>query len=171
MKICSYLLILFSMLATVTGCQHDPYADWFVEKDVPEATLIGSYRVTQETIQHFSGLEMRLMPGGRFPIHQEARIVLKEDHQAVLADIPIDLIERVCILNGEGTWKVKKYERTAVYIVVASRGREPACPEGEYVLALFDDSASPFHSHANYPLLHLTIGDPDSGDAVQFEKD
>lgn len=172
MRIGNSLLVLFLMLAAVTGCQHDPYAGWFVEKDVPEAILIGTYHVTAETIKHFSGQDIRRIPGGRLPINKDARTVLEKDHRMSLTNIPIDLGDReLCILNGEGTWRVRKYQRTSVYLTLASRGSVRACPEGEFAFELFDDSASPFHSQAKYPLLHLTIGDPDSGDALQFEKD
>jgi hypothetical protein len=37
------LLILFAAL-TAIGCQHDPYADWFVKQDVPESSLLGTLR-------------------------------------------------------------------------------------------------------------------------------
>lgn len=38
-------------------------------------------------------------------------------------------------------------------------------------LELFDDSVLHPRARTKYPLLHLTIGDPDSGDTLQFEKD
>ena len=168
-------LVMLVML-TITGCQHDPYADWFVTKDVAGNVLAGSYHVTPETIERFSNKEMPFIPGGRLPISREARIVLNSNHKVSLANIPIDWVKpALCILNGNGDWKVDKREDyTIVFVTLTAAYASPAgCPNGQFgfALELFDDSALHPRSRTKYPLLHLTIGDPDSGDALQFEKD
>jgi len=168
-------MILFAAL-TAIGCQHDPYADWFVKKDVPESSLLGTYHVTQETLEYFANHDMRFIPGGRLPVKRETRIELAPSHKILLQQMPIDLGEApFCILSGRGTWKVDKHQDySAVFVTLSTR--QPSangCPKGEFalVLELFDDSMLRRHSSTKYPLLHLTIGDPDSGNALQFEKD
>jgi hypothetical protein len=134
---------LVAVLA-LCGCQHDPYADWFVTKDVPANTLIGSYHVTEGTLRHFTAAKLPFVDGGRLPI---SRVTKHQEYTAVDVTLPH--------VGGSGS----------------------RCPEGDFGfdLELFDDSAvrslSRDRSPTRHPLLHLTIGDPDSGDALQFERD
>ncbi len=169
-----FVLLLLMMLA-VAGCQYDPYADWFVKKDVPESALVGSYYVTDETMEFFSTRDMAFMPGHRLPITRHAKIVLDKDHKMSLSRIPIDLGEPpLCVLDGEGTWDVMRTAYTRISMSLSNaKPSAPGCPAGKFgfQLELFDDSKLHAHSNTKYPLLHLTIGDPDSGDAVHFERD
>jgi hypothetical protein len=170
----SKALFVLLLLVTLAGCQHNPYADWFVKKDVPESALVGSYHVTDETVEFFSTRDMAFMPRHRLPITRQAKIVLDKDHKMSLSRIPIDLGEPpLCILDGEGTWDVMRTANTWISISISnSKPSGPGCPAGKVglQLELFDDSKLHVHSNTKYPLLHLIIGDPDSGDAVQFEK-
>ena len=172
-KLAITLIVLLAFV--VTGCQFDPYADWFVKKDVPEERLVGHYRVTDETIQHFATSKVPGIPDGRLTIAREARINLEKNHKISVAHVPLDWSQTVCTLDGQGTWNVGKHQDfTAISVrLVLTQLSSPVCPKGEFGfdLELFDDSALHPHSKTKYPLLHLTIGDPDSGDAVQFEKD
>ena len=163
-------------VSALCGCQFNPYADWFVTKDVTEKQLVGSYHVTDETVKHCATTEMPFLDGRHLPLSRDARITLTSDHKISVSQVPIDLGgPRACMLTASGTWKVSKHqEYTSVHINLAHpQASAPGCPEGEFGfdLELFDDSALPKHSATRYPLLHLTIGDPDSGDALQFERD
>ena len=138
--------------------------------------MLGTYHVTKETFEHFASAKTLSIPGGRLSLTHDARIELATGHKIALRQIPIDLGETLfCILSGEGTWKVDKHqEYSAVFVTLANlQPSAKGCPRGEFGfdLELFDDSSLQFHSKTKYPLLHLTIGDPDSGDALQFEKD
>ena|ERR1700674_1379139 len=74
-------LLVFSVcvMACLCGCQHDPYADWFATKQIPEATLIGSYEVTQDTLDHFAFAKLSLIGGGKLTVSREPRIVVASD--------------------------------------------------------------------------------------------
>jgi hypothetical protein len=169
-----HVLLAFAITAVV-GCQFDPYADWFVKKNVAEDRLVGHYRVTNETIQHFATTKVPGVPDGRLTIAREAQIDLEKNHKISVAHVPIDWAGRECIMEGHGIWSVGKHQDfTAVSVkLILTKPSSPVCPKGEFGfdLELFDDSMLHAHSNTKYPLLHLTIGDPDMGDAVQFEKD
>ena len=77
------------------------------------------------------------------------------------------------MLNGAGNWKlVRSNNFMALQVIKEALAPQSGCPTGEFgfELHLFDDSLMHFRSHRKYPFLNLTIGDPDSGDALQFER-
>lgn len=169
----------FAAVLFLCGCQHDPYADWFVTKSIPDNTLLGSYHITAETLEHFARADLPSLQGHRLPLSRDAKIVLAADHKISVSQVAIDWLDaqrhHVCVLNSTGTWKVAKHQEFTAVNVTLEHLQSPGqgCPDRGlgFGLELFDDSIMPWHSAAKYPLLHLSIGDPDSGDALQFEKD
>jgi hypothetical protein len=67
-------------------------------------------------------------------------------------------------VTGRGSWRLGKTENFAVVwaSIVNEEPNSPCMGNFGYELMLYGNK-SPYK-------LHITIGDPDSGDAVQFEK-
>src|SRR5262245_52110583 len=105
------------------GCQHDPYADWFVTKKVQEKTLVGSYHVTHDTLEHFAQRKFSFVQEGQLPLSPDAKIIIADDHSITVSQVPIDWspsdgsADRFCVLNAPGTWRLGKQQKfTAVYV-------------------------------------------------------
>ncbi len=114
-------------------------------------------------------------------VSRDAKIVLTSDHKISVSQVPIDwwsdgAKHYACVIDADGTWRIAKHQEFTVVRAVLENLQplaQQGCPDRNFGLdlELFDDSITPWHSAAKYPLLHLTIGDPDSGEALQFEKD
>ena len=169
------------MLISITlllGCQHDPYADWFVKKQVSDEAILGTYRVTDDTVTHFATTKITFLPGGKLPVGPDAKIVLTGDHKIYFSAVPWDALSgQVCVLSGAGAWRLARKDEFASLQVSLDENhagrKSPGCPDRAFgfYINLLDDSLLPWHSHGKYPLLHLSIGDPDSGDALQFQRE
>jgi hypothetical protein len=67
-------------------------------------------------------------------------------------------------LNGSGSWRISKNDSFTKIIAVITNN-DPSSPcDGEFGYELMLYGQKPPYK------LHITIGDPDSGDAIQFEK-
>jgi hypothetical protein len=100
-----------------------------------------------------------------FAISNSAKVILFVDHTAEFVQVPEDFrgVE-ACSVTGRGSWQLGKNDRFEI-VRATIVNEEPASPcKGDfaYELVLYGKKA-PYK-------LHVTIGDPDSGDAVQFEK-
>lgn len=176
-KVSSWLFLLIA-ICLLSGCQHDPYADWFVKKQVSDEAILGTYVVTDDTLEHFATTKIPALHGKALSVGREAKIVLTGDHKIYLSSIPDwDAFNgQVCVLSGDGVWELAKNDDFTIVQVCLGKnyagGKMPGCPDGEFgfQLNLFDDSLLHWRSHRKYPVLHLTVGDPDSGDALQFQR-
>ena len=103
-----------------------------------------------------------------FPINKTASIVLSPDHKAAFYRVPEDYFDRgfkaACSITGNGSWSIGKNDNFTV-VIASITNAEPNSPcKGEFAYELFVYGKEPPYR------LHITIGDPDSGDAIQFEK-
>jgi len=98
-------------------------------------------------------------------VDHSARIVLSSDHKAEFVHVPEDYLGKAaCSVTGRGSWLLGKNDSFSV-VRVSIVNEEPNSPckwDFAYELMLYGRK-SPYK-------LHITIGDPDSGDAVQSEK-
>lgn len=175
-KISSWLFLLIAIWL-VSGCQHDPYADWFIKQQVSDEAILGTYVVTDDTIRHFATKKFSFVHGETIQVGRDAKIVVTGDHKIYFSSVPLDALnDQVCVLSGDGVWELAKNDDFTIVQVSLGKsyaGRKmPGCPDGEFgfQLNLFDDSLLHWRSHREYPVLHLTVGDPDSGDALQFQR-
>lgn len=147
--------------AMLTACQHDPWANEFLTKQPLERDLVGTYAVDADSQRRQITLPMSNAP---FPVSSSGRIVLSSDHKAVLTRVPEYDGEKPCSLSGHGSWELGRNDRYAVVNVQVQNEDMGGGCRGQlgFQLMVFGDKP-PYK-------LHITIGDPDSGDAVQFEK-
>ncbi len=102
---------------------------------------------------------------GILPINKSATIVLSPDHKAEFKHVPVDYRGLdACSVTGKGSWNIGKNDSfTVVRASITNEERTNSC-KGEFAYELDLYGKKPPYK------LHITIGDPDSGNAVQFEK-
>ncbi|MGB7848654.1 MAG: hypothetical protein WBL63_23780 [Candidatus Acidiferrum sp.] len=101
-------------------------------------------------------------------ISRDARIELSADRKAQFSQVSeIDeFAKKTCVINGIGSWRLNRNDEYAVIDVQIQR---------EDYRRLADGCELTYHGqlmlYGKKPpyKLHITIGDPDSGDALQFE--
>jgi len=148
----SILLSLIALL--VSGCQFDPYTERYTSVRPESADLAGAYRLTRE-----SEVLIRERRGSPVP---SSRITIRPNGAITFRDVP-DLMTDFfadssgALLSGAGTWRIERRQSQwwALYVDL---------PEQRlWTEVLLIGDKSPY-------ILHFTIGDPDAGDALQFER-
>jgi hypothetical protein len=154
--------IVLSALLFLAGCQYDPWANGFVATQPAEQEVAGTYAIDADSQKRSIKIPMS---NAAFPVNRTARIVLSPDHKAEFLHVPQDYQgEKACSVTGRGSWNLGKIDRYAV-VRASIVNQESGSPcDGEFAYEL--------HLYGKRPpyKLHVTIGDPDAGDAVQFEK-
>jgi len=154
--------MLVLSLVLLVGCQHDPWADRFLTFQPSEEDVAGTYVIDADSQKRNIKLPQN---NGTFPIGHSAQIVLSGDHNAQFIHVPEDYRGEVaCSVTGRGSWHLGKNDSFSVVraSIVNEEPNSPCKGDFAYELMLYG-KRSPYK-------LHITIGDPDSGDAVQFEK-
>ena len=108
------------------------------------------------------------MSGAPLKINPSARIILSADHGAEFFYVPEDLEKLSCSVTGRGTWRLGKND-SYVTVWAAIADEEPNSRCRETFTTKFAEELKLYGRKPPYKL-HVTIGDPDSGDAVQFER-
>jgi len=156
------IAILTLGLLLLPGCQHNPWADRFLTVQAAEKDVAGTYVIDADSQKRTIRIGLSNIP---FPVSHSARIVLSADHNAEFISVPEDYRgERACSVTGRGSWRLGKNDSfTEVRAsIVNEELTSPCTGKFDYELMLYGKKP-PYK-------LHITIGDPDSGDAVQFEK-
>lgn len=152
----------------LVGCQYDPWADNFLTAQPAEKDVVGNYAVDADSQKR----EIRLPHKGTLPIDHSAQIVLSPDHRARFVHVPDERLgfpreperEEACSITGQGSWHLGKNDSFSI-VIASIVNEEPNSPcKGEFGYELMLYGKKPPYK------LHITMGDPDSGDAVQFEK-
>jgi len=130
-----------------------------------EQDVVGFYSVDQASLQRANKLSRTELP---IKIEPSAHIRLLADHKAEFADVPGDLDSLNCSITGRGTWRLGKNDN---FIIVVAQivDEEPNSRCKGTITANFGNELFLYGDKPPYRL-HLTIGDPDSGNAVQFER-
>ena len=158
----SALSILTFACVLLVACQYDPWADKFLTEKPAEKDVVGTYIVDSDSQKRNIQMPMH---HGTLPVSHTAEIMLSPDHKARFTHVPEDYRgEAACSVTGQGTWRLVK--NGDFFVVIASIVNEEAnsvC-KGDFGYELVLYGKKPPYK------LHVTIGDPDSGDAVQFER-
>ena len=146
----------------LAGCQYDPWADRFLTVQPVEKDVVGAYVIDAESQKRDIELPMH---HGRVTVNHSAEIVLSADHKAWFTHVPEDYLgQAACSITGQGSWRLTKNDSYAV-VIASIVNEEPNSPcKGNFGYELMLYGKKPPYK------LHITIGDPYSGDAVQFEK-
>lgn len=159
--------VLFATLTTVilAGCQFDPWADNFLTRQPAERDVVGFYAVDQASLQRTIN-----QPESRSPlkINPSAHIHLAADHKAEFFYVPEELDGLECSVTGRGTWRFAKND-SYIVVLVQIADEEPNNRCRDTFSINYGNQLNLYGATPPYRL-HLTIGDPDSGDAVQFER-
>jgi hypothetical protein len=133
---------------------------------VADRDVVGFYAVDQDSLQRTIKMPISRMV---LKISPAAHISLSSDHKAEFFQVPEAIRDDLtCSFTGRGTWRFGKNDS---YIVVWANisDEEP----NERCKSQFTESfAQEVALYGDKPpyKLHVTIGDPDSGDAIQFER-
>jgi hypothetical protein len=141
------------------ACQYDPFAHEFTTSEPRESALVGRYTPDAETTERLrSVLSISVSPA--------AALVINADHTFTAHDLPNCWISQSfdCAAGTEawaGTWSLRRHQEWwSIQLHITSRnGRSTS-----YGLPAMLRGDGPSY------LIHLTIGDPDSGNAVAFER-
>jgi hypothetical protein len=143
-RACAIALVFLS-----TGCQYNPYASDFTKKYPNERDLIGTYHLESDPT---------------------VRIVLNADKTLTYEKLPDSVFyfnsesSQGKSFTGRGTWTIAKHQEWwELYARVDSFPRDS---EGGPV---FDLGVHLIGEQPPYKL-HITLGDPDLGKALQFKK-
>ena len=154
-------LALLSLLLVIPGCQYDPYASSFTTTKPKDADLVGTYTLTE----HSSWLVKERGGYGK----QSASITIGDDGTLRFTDVPDWWSESAGKPGGQydnapGHWKVERRQKQW-WMLSASfeKGALARWARGFIAQVQLVGEKPPY-------MLHLTIGDPDSGEAMQFEK-
>ena len=127
--------------------------------------LVGTYRVNLDTLSRHILIPMTKT---ELPISNDAEIVLSADHTATFLHVSEvdDRANKGCVISGAGTWQ-QIVTRFAFVSVLIQRTDDPSSRDScgqEYT-----EELNLYGKKPPYKLL-ITIGDPDSGVVLQFEK-
>lgn len=151
-----FVLILVICLG-LAGCQFDPYSLSYTQVEPHLPDLVGQYHTNAAT-------KKLILEEGKYP-SAEATISLHGDGTFTMTNIPDWWWKGKTFgsLNSEkGTWKIIRHQKWwAIFIRIDSSSDFPRGFNTDWSLV---GNKPPYK-------IHLTIGDPDSGDAMQFERD
>ncbi len=155
-------LLPYTALLLLVGCQYDPWADRFVTNQVSEKDVVGTYVIDADSQKRQIKLPMT---SDVFPVNLSAKIVLLTDHSAEFVYVPEDYQgTKPCSVSGRGSWSLGKNDNFSVVRVNIYNADTNSLCKGDFAYEVMLYGKNPPYK------LHITIGDPDSGYAVQFEK-
>ena len=150
--------ILLSGVVLLAGCQYDPFAHEFTSRRPVEDSVVGRYVPDDETLE-------RLRTRFEIEVSSDAAFVLNSDKTFVAQYLPHCWFNTFDCVSGseawKGSWALQQHQDWwTVALHITSRNSHPT----SYHMPLMIRGEAPPY------LLHLTIGDPDSGDALAFRR-
>ncbi len=148
------VLVLF-----LAGCQYNPFAHEFTTRRPVDESVVGKYSPDTES-------QARLRAHLKVELSSNCKLFLNSDKTFAAHDLPRCWINTFQCVSGtedwKGTWSIEQAQDWwAIRLRVTSRNGQPT----DYgIPAMLRGEAPPY-------LLHLTIGDPDSGDALAFQRE
>jgi hypothetical protein len=147
------------------ACQFNPWADEFAKGVTDENVLVGTYRIDADSLHRKIEVEDAVQKMQVLELRSDMELTLNADHSAHFVKVPDEMTKDAasygfCELSGKGTWKLYG-DNFSTVDVSPDLTTSPSC-NGPVSFHLFG-SNPPYK-------LHITIGDPDLGQAIQFEK-
>ena len=144
-------------LAVLLGCQYDPYAHEYTHSKPTVNELSGRYEFDSETIQLLQKQSTQGIPN--------AILILRPNGSFTASNIPAcwrsEEINSGTPESAEGDWVIEKHQE---WWSVKLRCTKINGLPMQYSLTVMVRNDAPPH------VLHITIGDPDSGEALAFER-
>ncbi len=150
-------LLGFVMLGILVGCQRDPYAHEYTHAEPTVAELSGRYGLDSTTARFLSTRSAQEVP--------DATLVLRSDGSFAATNVPgawrSEATHPVDLEHFEGSWTIAKHQE---WWSVQLRCTQINGLTKHYQLPVMVRRDAPPR------LLHITLGDPDSGEALTFER-
>jgi hypothetical protein len=143
----------------LAGCQYDPFAHEFTNAQPRESAIVGRYVPDEETTE-------RLKTALGVTVSHATSIAINPNHTFIATELPRCWIGQdfECAEGTEtwtGTWSLRQHQEWwSVQLHITSRNGQPTS---------YGMPAMLRHEQPPY-LVHLTIGDPDLGNALAFER-
>jgi hypothetical protein len=149
--------ILFATAVALFGCQYDPFAHQVTNVRPDESAVIGEYGLDRQSREMLQDLfEVEPPP---------AVFVLRADNSFTLADVPScwrsDSSCSGRTESASGRWEIRRNSEWWVVQLTCDRIDGEAMSYGLRAMVRGDEP--PY-------ILHFTVGDPDAGEAIAFEK-
>ena len=156
--------VILLCVICVSGCQFDPGGDSYTRKEPIPSSLVGAYVPTAATLTF-------IRTKGHYPTTQST-IELHKDGSFVLTNVPDWWQNRFgtpgggfdsglgqwSVVNLQGAWQIElTFDSTKDF------SSSHNSPRGLVTYISLIGEASPY-------TLHLTVGDPDMGDAMQYTR-
>ena len=152
-------LLIAIVAVAFTRCQYNPFAHEFTRARPQERTVVGRYVPDRETSE-------RLPRSSGVAVSDRTSLAIHADHTFAATELPKCWTEesfdcRPGTESWTGTWSLRRnQEWWALQLHIKSRNGQPT----DYGFpAMLRREAPPY-------LVHFTIGDPDAGDALAFER-
>jgi hypothetical protein len=158
------VIIIVFCTCLLAGCRRNPWADQFLTRQPRETDLVGSYGIDSQTLaRNISVLNTSVL------INPDSEIVLSADHHAQFSHMPeIRAIPPPsCLVDGSGSWSLGRND--AYFVVDVQIHPNDVRATGGCDGPIYHEQLMIYGKNPPYKL-HFTIGDPDAGDALQFEK-
>lgn len=148
-------LVLF-----LSACQYDPYTSEYTSRRPNESDLPGEYVATVETRE-------LIRKAGSYPAC-DPHLTLHTDHTFEIKDVPDWFITEgdagAKLVSGSGTWALQQHQQWWALGILFRQSTGQSVFKGPFGMDFMLVGAK-----APY-LVHMTIGDPDMGKAMQFQK-
>lgn len=148
-------ILVFGFIGTTAGCQFDPYGSDYTKVQPTREDVAGIYKVDPKTVNSFKA-QHGVDPAA-------AEINLKPDGSFELKEMPACWLAVTCagrLQSASGTWSIQKHQE---WWALSLETRElDGRKHGHYSEAMLRGEKRPY-------LVHFTIGDPDSGQALVLE--
>jgi hypothetical protein len=145
------LLMLFFMGNNLAGAIFGPPAIWNrTWRTPPQSDLVGKY---SESERHWDAPST----------HPPASLTLNADQSMIVANLPFEFADQVCILSGKGSWRGPD-EDQKIDLILTSDGSTGSCKSDSYSFLELSGHSKPYS-------LYWVLGDPDSGTGVWLTKD
>ena len=154
------ICVAICALLLLVACQYDPYTTEYTSHRPNESDLAGTYVATAET-------QELIRRAGTYPA-RDPRVTLGADHTFAIKDVPDWFVTEgdagTKLVSGHGTWKLWRSQDWWTLMVEFQESSGQSVFKGPFGME--------FHlvGEKEPYLVHMTIGDPDTGKAMQFHK-
>ena len=152
--------VAVAALLFVAACQYDPYTSEFTTHRPNESDLPGNYVATADTRD-------LIRRAGTYAAC-DPQITLQADHTFAIKDVPDWFVTYgdagTKLVSGSGTWELMQPGKWWTLMVEFHESTGQSVWKGRFGMEFNLVGEKPPY------LVHMTIGDPDMGNAMQFQK-
>jgi hypothetical protein len=151
---------IFVVALASVACQYDPFAHEFTTVEPTREELVGDYELNDETLNMLRRLGVQPPP--------QSHLMLQDDGRFSMSDLPTcwRLFEECSSATESvsGTWRIEQDDENGWWTIRFHLLEIEGQP---------GDFGTPAHLRGDRSprLVHFTIGDPDMGQALAFQKD